>query len=241
VVVRSASRRDVAAVTASTALSNASWFAREGFVVPLILRTYWSAASWTSSWVAGGAKLWSVRMFRHMPTAYAPGVSTSYTEAAALHRFIRRIAATRPGAWFFARTLDHIDRPVYRWSGGRTTLAAMLSGLPVVMLTTSGARSGRRTTSPVLGFEEGDVVIVIGSNYGQAHHPAWVHNLRADPRAQLEIRGVAREVTAEEAAGPERERYLDVASAVYPGYRAYVKRAAPRRIAVIRLIPSRGI
>jgi deazaflavin-dependent oxidoreductase (nitroreductase family) len=168
-------------------------------------------------------------------------VSTPYADANAGHRFIRRIAATRPGAWFFARTLDHFDKPVYRWSGGRTTLAALLSGLPVVMLTTTGARSGRKTTAPVVGFEDGDVVIVIGSNYGQAHHPAWVHNLRANPGARLEIRGVPREVMAEEATGPERERYLDLASAVYPGYRVYVKRAAPRRVAVIRLIPSRGI
>ena len=73
--------------------------------------------------------------------------------------------------------------------------------------------------------------------YGQAHNPAWVHNLRANPRAHLEIRGGAREVTAEEATGQERERYLELASVVYPGYRVYVKRAAPRRIAVIRLIP----
>jgi deazaflavin-dependent oxidoreductase (nitroreductase family) len=180
-------------------------------------------------------------MFRHMPKAYAARVSTPYADANAGHRLIRRIGATRPGAWFFARTLDHIDKPVYRWSGGRTTLAAVMSGLPVVMLTTTGAKSGRQTTSPVLGFEDGDVVVVIGSNYGQAHHPAWVHNLRANPHAQLEIRGVGREVTAEEATGDERERYLNLASVVYPGYRVYVRRAAPRRIAVIRLIPSRGI
>ena len=52
---------------------------------------------------------------------------------------------------------------------------------------------------------------------------------------------MAREATAEEATGPERERYLDLAAAVYPGYRIYAERAAPRRIAVIRLIPYRGI
>lgn len=130
---------------------------------------------------------------------------------------------------------------MYRWSGGRTTVAAALSGLPVVMLTTTGARSGRTTTVPVLGFEDGDVVVAVGSNYGQAHHPAWVHNLRADPRARIEVGGVAREVTAEETTGADRERYLELASAVYPGFRVYAERAAPRHIAVIRLIPYRGI
>jgi deazaflavin-dependent oxidoreductase (nitroreductase family) len=168
-------------------------------------------------------------------------VGTPYADARAGHRLIRRIGASRPGAWFFARTQDHLDKPVYRWSGGRTNLTAVLSGLPVVMLTTTGARSGRKTTAPLVGFEEGDAVIVVGSNYGQAHHPAWVHNLRANPRAEIEIRGVPRGVTAEETTGSERERYLGLASEAYPGYRAYVKRAAPRRIAVFRLIPSRGI
>ena len=130
---------------------------------------------------------------------------------------------------------------MYRWSGGRTTFTAVLSGIPMAMLTTTGARSGRKSTAPVLGLEEGDVVVVIGSNFGQAHHPAWVHNLRANPCAEVEVRGVSREVTAEEATGAERERYLELASGVYPGFRVYVKRASPRRIAVIRLIPYRGI
>jgi hypothetical protein len=76
----------------------------------------------------------------------------SYAEANALHRFVRRLAATRPGSWFFARTLHHADWVVYRLSRRRTTLAALLSGLPVVMLTTAGARSGRETTVPLLGF-----------------------------------------------------------------------------------------
>jgi deazaflavin-dependent oxidoreductase (nitroreductase family) len=165
----------------------------------------------------------------------------SYAEANALHRFVRRLAATRPGSWFFARTLHHADRVVYRLSRRRTTLAALLSGLPVVMLTTAGARSGRETTVPLLGFEEGEAVVLVASNYGQAHHPSWYHNLRAHPRARIAVRGTWRDVVAEEMDGPERERYLAVATEIYPGYPRYEARAAPRRIAVFRLIPSRGI
>src|SRR5215210_7399772 len=66
VVTSSSSSRAVASATASTARSNASALAFEGVFVPLILRTYWRAASRTSSWLAGGAKLWSGRMLRHM-------------------------------------------------------------------------------------------------------------------------------------------------------------------------------
>ena len=159
----------------------------------------------------------------------------SYADANLLHRSIRRFAATRPGSWLFARTLHHADRVVYRASGRRTTLASLLSGLPVVMLTSTGAKSGRETTVPLVGFEEGDAVILIASNYGQAHHPAWYHNLRAHPRARITVRGRRREVVAEQVESPERERYLAVAAASYPGYRRYEQRAAPRRISVFRL------
>jgi deazaflavin-dependent oxidoreductase (nitroreductase family) len=165
----------------------------------------------------------------------------SYAEANALHRVIRRLAATRPGSWFFARTLHHADRLVYRLSRRRTTLAALLSGLPVVMLTSTGARSGRETTVPLLGFEEGEAVVLVASNYGQAHHPSWYHNLRAHPRARIAVHGTWRDVVAGEVESRDRERYLAVATEIYPGYSRYEARAAPRRIAVFRLIPSRGI
>ena len=149
-------------------------------------------------------------------------------------------APRRPGSWFFARTLHHADRVVYRLSGQRTTCAGALSGLPVVMLTTTGAKSGRETTVPLVGFEEGDAVILVASNYGQAHHPAWYHNLRAQPRARIAVRGQRREVEAEQVESPERERYIAVAAKSYPGYPEYERRAAPRRIAVFRLVPWRA-
>jgi deazaflavin-dependent oxidoreductase (nitroreductase family) len=159
----------------------------------------------------------------------------SYADANLLHRSVRRLAATRPGSWFFAHTLQRLDRVVYRASGGRTTAAAVLSGLPVVMLTSTGAKSGRELSVPLLGFEEGDAVILIGSNFGRAHHPAWYHNLRAHPQARIVVRGRSREVVAEEVQSPERERYLGIAAVAYPGYRRYEQRAAPRRISVFRL------
>jgi deazaflavin-dependent oxidoreductase (nitroreductase family) len=159
----------------------------------------------------------------------------SYADANLLQRSARRIASTRPGSWLFARTLHHADRLVYRASGGRTTFAAVVSGLPVVMLTSTGAKSGRESTVPLLGFEEGDAVILIASNYGQAHHPAWYHNLRAHPRVRIAVRGEQREVTSEQVESPERERYIAIAAVAYPGYRRYERRAAPRRIAVFRL------
>ncbi len=149
----------------------------------------------------------------------------------AFQRLMVRAAGTAPGARVFARTAHHADRVVYRATGGRATLASVASGIPVVMLTTTGRRSGRQITTPILAVPEGDGLVMVGSNFGQAQHPAWVHNLRADPCAWVN----GREVRAEEVEGPERERLLALATEVYPGFPAYVRRAAPRRIAVMRL------
>lgn len=149
----------------------------------------------------------------------------------AFQRLMVRAAGTARGARVFALTAHHADRVVYRATRGRATLASVASGIPVVMLTTTGRRSGRQITTPILAVPEGDDLVMVGSNFGQAHDPAWVHNLRADPRAWVN----GREVRAEEVEGPERERLLALATDVYPGFPAYVRRAAPRRIAVMRL------
>jgi deazaflavin-dependent oxidoreductase (nitroreductase family) len=165
-------------------------------------------------------------------------VTERYADAGRVQRFARKAAQLRPVSLFLARTLHRVDRVVYRLTGGRTTFAAWLSGLPVVMLTTTGARSGRQIVNPILGVPDGADMIVIASNYGQARHPAWYHNLRAHPRARVAVAGAARDVEAEELESPERERFIALANEVYPGFTAYVERAAPRRIAVFRLRAS---
>ena len=124
----------------------------------------------------------------------------SFADANAIQRLLRRFAASGPGSWLFARILHHIDRPVYRLTGGRHTFAALVSGLPVVMLTTTGARSGLQRTVPVLGLPTSDGIAVIASNYGQAHDPAWCHNLRADPAGEIAVDGERR------ASAPSRRR-----------------------------------
>jgi deazaflavin-dependent oxidoreductase (nitroreductase family) len=149
----------------------------------------------------------------------------------AFQRSVVRFAGTPAGARIFARVAPPLDRVVFKATGGRATLASWLAGIPVVMLTTTGRRSGRRISTPILAVPEGDAFVMVGSNFGQAHHPAWVHNLRADPRAWVD----GREVRAEEVEGPERDRLMALAGDIYPGFPAYVDRAAPRRIAVMRL------
>ena len=162
----------------------------------------------------------------------------TYDQANAFQRGLRRFASSGPGSWLFARVLHRIDRPVYRLTRGRHTFASLLSGLPVVMLTTRGAKSGVPRSIPVLAFPTEDGLVVIASNYGRERHPAWHHNLRADPEGEVTVDGVTRRFRATEAEGERRERIWRAGLAIYPGWSTYERRAAHRRIAVWVLEPA---
>jgi len=163
-------------------------------------------------------------------------VAYSFADAAQFQRGIRRLAATAPVAWLFARTLHHLDRAVFRLSGRKRTFVGA-ARLPVLMLTTTGAKTGRRRTSPVLAFPDGDAFFLIATNYGQGHHPGWVHNLRQNPRASVTFEGLTRQMTARELTGDERERVFERGLTIYPGFGAYRKRTT-RTIPVLRLEPN---
>lgn len=162
----------------------------------------------------------------------------SFADANPAQRGVRRFAASGPGSWVFARLAHRLDRPLYRWTGGRHTLASLVSGLPVVMLTTTGARSGQPRTVPLLGIPDGDAVAVIASNFGQAHHPGWYHNLRAHPEAEISIAGVKRRVRAVPADGERRARIWEAGLRTYPGFAQYERRASHRQITVFVLDPG---
>lgn len=158
-----------------------------------------------------------------------------------MRRLLLRFAASPPGAWIFARVLQRLDEPVLRLTGGRATLASLLAGLPVVVLTTTGARSGQPRSVPLVGLPVGqNAYAVIASNFGQHHHPAWSHNLRARPEAELTISGRSRSVRATIAEGERREAIWRQALRVYPGYADYARRASHREIVVWVLDPVTG-
>jgi deazaflavin-dependent oxidoreductase (nitroreductase family) len=161
----------------------------------------------------------------------------TYSQANGLQRATRRFASSGPGSWLFARVSHRIDRPVYRLTRGRHTFGSLVSGIPVVMLTTTGARSGRPRTVPVLGLPTEYGLVVIASNFGQARHPAWYHNLRADPEGEVAVNGTSRRFRAVEAEGERRARIWEKGLTVYPGWSQYERRASHRRIAVFVLEP----
>ncbi|MBD0282005.1 MAG: nitroreductase family deazaflavin-dependent oxidoreductase [Gemmatimonadetes bacterium] len=161
-----------------------------------------------------------------------------HAQANWFRRMVRLSGALRPMSWFYARTVHHIDRVVYRLTRGGATFTSWFAGLPVVMLTTTGAKSGRRRTLPVLGVPDDGRLVVIASNYGQYRNPAWYHNLRANPRARIAFEGAEREVVARELTGEERERWYARGIEIYPGWTHYRRRAAHRGIPVIELTPA---
>jgi deazaflavin-dependent oxidoreductase (nitroreductase family) len=161
----------------------------------------------------------------------------TFENANPIQKALRRVAASGPGAWLFARVLYRIDRPVYRLTRGRHTFASLLSGIPVVMITTTGARSGQPRTVPVLGIPTADGVAVIASNFGQRRHPGWYFNLRANPEGLMAVDGERRRFRAIEAEGERRRAIWAEGLRVYPGWSQYERRASNRQIAVFVLEP----
>ena len=162
---------------------------------------------------------------------------TGYRDARRFHRIVRRTAATRPMAKLYGVIQEPLDRGVYRLSGGTATMSSWLAGVEITMLTTTGAKTGRPRTLPVLGLPDGEDTILIASNFGRPRNPAWYHNLRADPRATIVVGGIAREVVARELRGAERERDYRRGEEVFPGFARYRRWAADREIPVFRACP----
>jgi deazaflavin-dependent oxidoreductase (nitroreductase family) len=163
----------------------------------------------------------------------------TYHQANPIQRLLRRVVASGPGSWVFARLAHRIDRPVYRLTRGRASFSSAVSGLPVVMLTTTGARSGEPRTVPVLGLPTADGLAVVASNWGKTRHPSWYHNLRANPVAEIAVGGQRRTVRAVPVEdGEVRERVWRESNSIYPGFTTYAGRVPGRRIAVFLLEPE---
>lgn len=135
----------------------------------------------------------------------------------------RRVARTR---WFAAlgRATSRLDRRLQRATDGRWTVLGR-AHLPQLVLTTTGRRTGEPREVVLLHAGDGDSWVVLASNWGQAHHPAWALNLLADPHAQVTVRGATTRVV-ERVAGPDDvARLLPRMRAIWPGYEAYEQRA----------------
>lgn len=136
-------------------------------------------------------------------------------------------------AWAL-RLGGRLNVPVYRATRGR--LFGRIGRAPVLLLTTTGRRSGQERTAPVLYLVDGERLVVIGSNAGNERAPAWALNLRANPEAEVQIRGTRRRVRARFAEGEERETLWQRMNEQYAGFDDYRARTA-RHIELVVLEP----
>jgi deazaflavin-dependent oxidoreductase (nitroreductase family) len=132
------------------------------------------------------------------------------------------------------RALGKLNVPIYRATRGR--LLGKVGRAPVLLLTSKGRRTGQQRTAPVLYLTDGERIVVIGSNAGNSHAPAWSHNLKANPEAEIEIRSSRRPVRARVAEGEERAELWEKMNAQYEGFEEYDQRTS-RDIAVFVLEP----
>jgi F420H(2)-dependent quinone reductase len=111
--------------------------------------------------------------------------------------------------------------------------------MPVLLLTTTGRKSGKPRTQPLAYTRAGECYAVIASKGGAAHHPLWYLNLRANPLAEVTVGRQTERVRARVAEGEERERLWRQLADVFPGYDKYARKTS-RRIPVVVLEPARS-
>ncbi|MCL9795551.1 nitroreductase family deazaflavin-dependent oxidoreductase [Frankia sp. AgKG'84/4] len=123
----------------------------------------------------------------------------------------------------------------YQETGGET--GYLWNGVPTLLLTTTGRRSGQPRTTPLIFARDGDDYLLIASTGGAPKHPLWYLNLQAQPQAEIQVRDRKIAVTARTAEGDERTRLWKVAATTWPNYDVYQTRT-DRVIPVVVLTPN---
>lgn len=128
---------------------------------------------------------------------------------------------------------DQVEQ--YESSGG--TEGTSMRGMPVIILTTRGAKSGKIRKTPLMRVEHNGAYAVVASQGGAPKHPVWYHNLTADPRAELQDGPVRKDMTAREVTGDEKALWWERAVEAFPDYADYQKKT-DRQIPVLVLEPA---
>jgi len=153
-----------------------------------------------------------------------------------LRRIILNLAATRQGLWTFHLYVHMIDLPISRLTKGVFVPSAYWNIMPIIYLTTTGAKSGLPHSTPVLCIPDGENLILVGSNWGNPKNPSWAYNLRANPQTQVRKGKTVKDFSARELGGDERAVYWQKAVRFYPPYVSYEQRS--NRLLPIFLLES---
>lgn len=149
----------------------------------------------------------------------------------------KRLLGSTAFAAVSKRVFPRSDLALQRVTRGRLSLTSA-AGLPLLLLETTGRRSGEPRVTPLTYATQGSDFVVIGSNWGQERQPAWVYNLLADPEAVVTLHGARIPVTAKTLTDTERAAVWPLLLEVWPAYDEYVERVqatSGREIMVFRL------
>lgn len=149
-----------------------------------------------------------------------------------LHRAYAALANTRLGRFISVHVLWRLDPLLLRATGGR--FGSGMGLIPTALLETKGARSGATRRNVVIYFHDGEQVTIVASKLGMARHPAWFHNLSANPEVTFGGIPMRATVVGDEA---ERERLWQLADRLFAPYAAYRREAAQanRTIPIVQL------
>jgi len=145
-----------------------------------------------------------------------------------------RTAKLPPVTWFFVNVARNIDPFLMQISNGHLKLGP---GVPTVVVHNRGAKSGKLRKTPVIYFNHGDDVIVIASKGGATTHPAWLHNVKANPDIELWVGKRGGPYTARIASGDEKAKLWQLATEFYSGFADYQERTGGREIQVVICSP----
>jgi len=138
-------------------------------------------------------------------------------------------------SWPLLRRLMNQHATVYRATRG--LVGHHIPGAPpMLLLDHVGAKSGKRRTTPLAYLKDGENLVIVASKGGHPRNPAWFHNLRAHPDAEIQVGSTRRPVHARVAEGKERERLWEQVVDLYGGYRGYQERTE-RQIPLVVLEP----
>ena len=155
-----------------------------------------------------------------------------------VQRAMQKVSGSALGAWFFSKTLNPMDRAVMGSTRRQRSVPTLLAGLPVVEVSMTGAKSGKRRRLPLLGIPVGDDLALIGTNFGQRNTPAWVTNLAANPDVEVHFEGTTVAARARELVGAERSAAWEAGRRVYRGYDKYAGRIGHQRSVRVFLLEA---
>jgi deazaflavin-dependent oxidoreductase (nitroreductase family) len=146
--------------------------------------------------------------------------------------WFEKLASSRPAGWYFLNVANPIDKRLLPATNGRFSTAP---GRQIVVIEVIGRKSGQARRVPLQFITDGDDIVLIASKAGAAKHPAWYHNLRANPEATVWAKGRSGRYRASVIEGPDYDRLWKKAAEYYSGYDVYKQRAGDRRIPLVRL------